>query len=85
VKNREDISERLNVLENTFRLIPERVAKLEEDSLGLVDKLDIAISDAKPLPGRIVSLNDAIKRLETETKDNLKTLKDQQGKSYLEL
>jgi len=70
-KNGVLISDRMTVLENSFRLITERVKKLEEDSLGLADKLDVAISDVKPLPGRIDSLNDAFKRLETDTKNRL--------------
>jgi len=54
------------VLERNFPLLPQRVAKLEEDSIGLLDKVDIVISDTKPLSGRLVSLNDAVQRLETD-------------------
>ena len=56
----------------------------ETYSRTYLDKNIQIISDTKPL-FKTSMLNDAIKRLETETKNNLKTLKDQQGKSYQEL
>ena len=71
----------MSALEDGFRLLPQRVGKLEDDTLGLADKLDMAVSDAKEVPGKLLSLNDSISRLEGK----LKTMKEEESKLKLQL
>ena len=75
LENGGPISERLSALESGFRLLPHRVSKLEEDTLGLVDKLDSVIGDVKPLPARLLNVNEAVSRLENDMKSKFDEIK----------